>query len=210
MINKDAAKGGKIALILFAKRPIPGLVKTRLIPELGEKEATRVHESLFKKTLRTLVDSGLGEVQLWWDKAWDDRTYLDRLGMTGKIKVFAQHGQDLGERMYHALSSQLEQFEKVILVGSDCPVLSSDYLSLAAERLNSADLVLGPSDDGGYVLIGTTKVVPGCLDNIQWGTESVLDATVTNVNSCRLTVTLQDPLWDVDIGEDYRRWKSQA
>ncbi|WP_020406919.1 TIGR04282 family arsenosugar biosynthesis glycosyltransferase [Hahella ganghwensis] len=210
MIDKDASKGENIALIQFAKRPVSGLVKTRLIPELGEAEATRVHETLLKKTLETLVDSGLGEVQLWWDKAWDDEAYLHQLDMTGKIKVFAQHGKDLGERMYHALSSQLEQFEKVILVGSDCPVLSPDYLCLATDRLDSADMVLGPSDDGGYVLIGTTEIAPGCLENVQWGTESVLEATVANINSSGLKVALLNALWDVDVGDDYRRWKSQA
>ncbi len=207
MTEKTETQDGHVALIQFAKRPIPGLVKTRLIPELGEKEATWVHETLLKKTLNTLIDSHLGEVQLWWDKAWDDQAYLNNLGANGTFKVFSQEGEDLGQRMYNALSSQLKVFKKVILVGSDCPVLSASYLEQAIRTLDSADLVLGPSDDGGYVLIGATRMSSTILGNTQWGTPSVLATTTRQAENGGLALRLLPELWDVDLPEDYRRWR---
>ncbi|OZG74084.1 hypothetical protein BTA51_08220 [Hahella sp. CCB-MM4] len=207
MTEKTETLDGHVAFIQFAKRPIPGLVKTRLIPELGEEVATQVHETLLKRTLHTLVDSGLGAVQLWWDKAWDDKAYLAQLGVDGVFSTFSQEGDDLGERMYQALSTQLKTFRKVILLGSDCPVLSASYLAQAILALDSADLVLGPSDDGGYVLIGAKSLTYATLKDTLWGTPSVMATTLQQAQWEGLRTQLLPELWDVDLPEDYRRWK---
>ena len=197
-----------VVLIQFAKRPIPGLVKTRLIPALGVVEAARVHEELLRLTLGILQDSKLGSVQLWWDESWDDQAYMGRFGGRQLLSTSVQQGQDLGERMFQALQSQLVDAEKVVLVGSDCPVLSSQYLHAAIKTLDVYDMVLGPADDGGFVLIGASKLTEGCLTGIEWGVATALSQTREKAQSSGLSLGLLDMLWDVDVPADYQRWLS--
>ncbi len=195
-----------VALIQFAKRPISGLVKTRLIPALGEQQAAMVHRQLMELTLKLLCDTKPGQVQLWWDLAWDDSEFISGLKLRQTLITAVQSGGDLGNRMYQALRAQLEHAGKVILVGSDCPVLSADYLEAALSQLDSHDIVLGPAEDGGFVLIGARRLAEGCLTGIVWGVGSVLEETKAKAESFGLSVGLLEPLWDVDVLEDYQRW----
>ena len=198
--------GTSLCLIQFAKRPIAGFVKTRLIPDLGAEGALQVHNELLTLTLKVLNESALGEVQLWWDQGWQsDKLFAGVELMPGQ---FVQQGDDLGIRMHHAITAALAEYNKVLLVGSDCPVLSKSYLLKAAAVLEQNDIVLGPSNDGGYVLIGARKLSAGVLANIPWGTETVLTDTLARLEQHGLSVGQVSPLFDVDDICDYRYWQA--
>ncbi|MEP4373267.1 MAG: TIGR04282 family arsenosugar biosynthesis glycosyltransferase, partial [Alloalcanivorax venustensis] len=137
-------------LLVFARAPRRGRVKTRLIPELGEDTALDVHQRLLDRTLLQAA-AFPGRARLMLDDH-DDRLAAHAREMG--LEVGLQHGGGLGERMNAALRDGLQEAARVLLVGSDCPVLDQTYLSLAVDGLNQARVVLGASEDGGYVLIG--------------------------------------------------------
>ena len=147
-----------VLLIQFAREPLPGLVKTRMLPELSPEQACELHRELVFWTADILTASQLGRVEL----AVAGNTEAPLFRQCEKLGVRAvrrQSGKDLGERMYNALAEGLERFAKVILVGSDSPQLDRDYLLSAIGGLEENDVVLGPAKDGGY----TYRCVPtGC------------------------------------------------
>ena len=98
------------------------------------------------------------------------------------------------------------QVMATLAAGSDCPSVDADYLWQAVAALDTSDVVLGPSNDGGYVLIGVRRVMPGMLDNVDWGTERVLNQTCDRLAGHGLSVSLLAPRWDVDEPEDWRRF----
>jgi rSAM/selenodomain-associated transferase 1 len=204
----------EVCLIQFAKRPVAGFVKTRLMPALGPFGALNVHATLLKNTLQMLHDSKLGVLQLWWDKEWSSDEFL--AATTVKPSQYIQQGEDLGARMCHALASGLESYRKVLLVGSDCPVLSKSYLLEALATLDHNDIVLGAAEDGGYVLIGARTLCAGVLrcagvlGGIPWGTATVLSDTLQNLKLLGLSCGLLDPLYDVDEFVDYQRWQAET
>jgi len=195
----------RVCLIQFAKRPIAGLVKTRLATVLGAEGALEAHCRLLKITFDILCKSYSDQLQLWWDEAWDSQWFIQSLESCPLERV--QQGANLGERMEYALDSALRDYTKVVLVGSDCPDLSPEYLAEALALLNTEDIVLGPSDDGGFVLIGATVFVPEVLTGINWGTPSVLMHTINNLQQCGLSVGVLNTLYDVDDIADYKRWQ---
>lgn len=141
---------------VFCKAPVIGSVKTRLIPYLGEHAATRLHERLAKQTIEVCKASRLAPIELWcmpdtehdfFQQFADDNTSLH-----------VQQGSELGERMFTGIAHALlnERADSVVLIGTDCPTLDSDYLRDALERLGEFDAVVGPAEDGGYCLIGLT------------------------------------------------------
>ncbi|SOB76006.1 hypothetical protein SAMN04488490_1671 [Marinobacter sp. LV10R510-11A] len=197
-------------LMQFAKWPEAGRVKTRLIPALGVSGALDAHLTLTLAVLDNLCGSGL-TVQFWWDRAVDSvpadaqgvvRT-IEQRGLGQKI----QQGTNLGDRMLDALGTGLEAHALALIVGSDCPSVEPAYVHQAVASLQEYDVVLGPSDDGGYVLIGARRVVPHMLDGIEWGTEAVLEQTCQRLKKLGLSVGLLEPRWDVDEPEDWARFQ---
>ncbi|RBW51401.1 TIGR04282 family arsenosugar biosynthesis glycosyltransferase [Marinobacter sp. F3R11] len=197
-------------LMQFAKWPEAGRVKTRLIPALGISGALDAHLALTGAVLDNLCGSGL-PVQFWWDRSVESVpadaqelvSTIEQRSLVQKI----QQGADLGARMFDALSAGLESYSLALIVGSDCPSVESDYVHQAVARLQECDVVLGPSDDGGYVLIGARRVVPHMLDGIEWGTEAVLEQTCEGLKKLGLSVSLLEPRWDVDEPEDWARFQ---
>lgn len=198
------------ALVMqFSKWPEEGRVKTRLMPELGARGALDAHLRLSLKVLDNLIASGL-PIQFWWDRALETAPeaageVLAALHDAG-ITTGTQQGDTLGQRMEAALALALETHGKAVVVGSDCPSVDPAYVREAVAALDTSDVVLGPSNDGGYVLIGVRRVVPGMLDNVAWGTESVLDQTRHRLAGHGLSVSLLAPRWDVDEPEDWQRF----
>ena len=194
----------------FAKWPEEGRVKTRLMPALGAGGALRAHVTLTLAVLDNLCATGY-PVQFWWDRALARVPEeagvivhnLERAGLEQKI----QSGETLGERMLAAMTSALEQHSRAVVIGSDCPSVDPQYVRQALDRLETSDVVLGPSDDGGYVLIGASRVVPGMLDGIEWGSERVLAQTQSRLQRLGLRVSLLEPRWDVDEPEDWARFQ---
>lgn len=201
-----------VVLMQFAKWPEEGRVKTRLMPLLGPAGACEAHITLSLTVLENLCSTGY-LVQFWWDRSLEPApeeamVILNRLEAAGSgIEQRFQSGVTLGHRMLAAMSESLESCDYALVIGSDCPSVAPDYIHQAVKALASYDIVLGPSDDGGYVLIGARRVIPGMLDGIAWGTAGVLEQTQRRLNKLGLRVHLLEPLWDVDEPEDWQRFQ---
>jgi len=198
-----------VLLIQFAKAPVPGKVKTRLVPELGEQGACELHAALVQHTCRQLLASALGSVEIWVAGQHSGQLFQACLA-TGADTLRQQQGADLGTRMYSALKDGLGRAKKVLLVGSDCPGLDRDYLRAAVAALDSYPVVLGPAEDGGYVLIGATAIDEQLFAGVHWGEASVLAETMANVDSINWRVGLLDPRSDIDRPEDLQHWQGTA
>jgi rSAM/selenodomain-associated transferase 1 len=186
-------------IIVFAKAPVPGQAKTRLIPRLGEWRAARLHRRLIVHTLNTALGARCGAVELHGTR---------RHGFFKNLKVpfRLQRGGDLGERMYHALSRAPKP---AILIGTDCPVLTAADLQRAARWLRGgADVVLAPAEDGGYALIGARRVSPLLFQGIAWSSEQVYDQTVIRLERTGYRWRALRRVWDVDRPEDLERLRS--
>jgi hypothetical protein len=193
----------------FAKWPEAGRVKTRLIPELGVAGALDAHIRLTLAVLDNLCATGY-PVEFWWDRLVDDypaeaASILEEVDGAGLFQG-VQQGDSLGDRMFAALSQSLGDYDRALIVGSDCPSVDPDYARQAVACLADHDVVLGPSDDGGYVLIGASRVVEGMLDNVAWGTPDVLAQTCERLDAAGLSYCLLEPRWDVDEPEDWARF----
>jgi glycosyltransferase A (GT-A) superfamily protein (DUF2064 family) len=173
-------------VIVFAREPRAGRVKTRLIPLLGAQGAARLHARLVARTLATARAARLGAVQLCTTRR--------------------QRGADLGERMQNAFTRGLRRAARVILVGTDCPALGAAELRRAARWLaGGADAVFAPAEDGGYALIALRRVSPRLFADVAWGSARVMAQTRERLAALGWRWRELAEVWDVDRPEDYRR-----
>ncbi len=167
-------------MLVFTRTPVPGRVKTRLIPAIGAGRAANLHRAMLWRTVATAVAAGVGPVGLWCSPA-SEHPYIAEIQREFGLDVHLQRGEDLGERMHLALRSQLDDGGGALLVGTDCPFLEVGDLQLAARALREgADAVLGPAEDGGYYLIGVRKSEIEVFSGVAWGSDQVLAATRQN------------------------------
>ena len=202
-----AAEPGSALLIQFARSPEPGEVKTRMLPHLSARQACDLHRELVAWTARRLTSAGLGVVEL----AVAGRTggsLFSECRASGVSAIYPQEGADLGERMYRAIVHGLARYDRVILVGSDCPWIDRAYLQAALEALEGAPVVLGPALDGGYVLVGAREVRPELFSQISWGTDAVLAQTRVRLEQLGWLWRELPALRDVDRPEDLRAWRA--
>ncbi len=202
-----ADKPDSTLLIQFARAPLAGRVKTRMTPYLTAQEACDLHCELLLWTSATLAGSGLGEVELCvaGNAAHSLFIQCQELGVS---RVSRQRGADLGERMYRAIRSALRHYTNVILVGSDCPAIEGSYLEQALRALDTAPLVLGPAEDGGYVLIGAREIHRELFVEIPWGTDQVYTKTIESMRKLDLSWVELPILPDVDRLEDLAAWQT--
>lgn len=190
------------ALIVFAKSPIPGRVKTRLTPFLKKNKAAALYKALLEHTLRTAIKSDLSEVRLWIDGD-SNHSFFKKLKRRYAIRFYRQQGNDLGKRMAYAADHALKKYPFVIIIGGDCPGLTISDLSTAATRLSDDnDIVLGPANDGGYYLIGLKQNNHRLFENIKWSTASVFDETCLRVNELNWRLSLLPEHRDLDRTSD--------
>lgn len=200
------SSAGDVLLLQFAREPVPGRVKTRLLPTLSPEQACELHCELVMWTARQLLDARLGQVQVC--VAGDPAASLfAQCTAAGVASVSRQQGADLGERMFNALECGLQNHSRVILVGSDCPAITPAYLGLAVDALAHADVVIGPAEDGGFVLIGVTAVQPAMFSSVQWGTSEVYRVTRENLQRLQLRCAELPTLADIDRPEDLMLWE---
>ncbi len=199
-------------VIVFAKAPRAGEVKTRLIPALGAEGAAALHRQLLHRTLATATDAGLGPVELHGAPDIDD-AFLQDCGRHFGVALVPQRGSDLGARMCRAFEDGLARHARVIIIGADCPVLTAQHLRDAHAALEQGqggnDAVLIPAEDGGYVLIGLARCDARLFEGIAWGGDSVLAVTRERLQSLGWRRRELETLWDLDRPEDYRRWSEQ-
>ena len=201
------AERGDVLLIQFARSPVRGGVKTRLVPALGEQGACDLHITLVRHTCRQLLDAALGPVEIWVSGDNQHPLFADCLTL-GASGLREQQGEDLGERMYRALQDGLRRFRRVLLVGSDCPALDPDYLKSAADTLDDVPVVFGPALDGGYVLVGARDIDRELFRGIAWGGPSVLASTLQRADALGCAVATLNSRPDIDRPEDLRHWQA--
>jgi len=192
-------------LLVFAKTPIPGYVKTRLIPELGAMGAAELYKKMLHRTLDIARQSKFNSIELW---CIPDETHPDIADCKQKyfLDVKIQEGNDLGERMWFAFERALERYQYAVLIGCDCPELSVFDLNHACTILKSNhDAILGPVEDGGYHLIGLRKNCRQIFTGIEWGQADVAAITRLRMKELDWIWNELPTKWDVDSIEDIRR-----
>jgi uncharacterized protein len=185
-------------ILVFAKAPVPGGVKTRLIPPLTAPQAAALHQALVRDTLASLASlAGRADLALYTDiptDAWNDL----------KVARAVQSGGDLGQRLLAALQETLGAGRpQAMVLGSDSPTLPVSYLSALLD--SSSDVALGPTEDGGYYAIAAKRVHPEMFTGVRWSTPHALADTIQAVARCGLSVAIGRPWFDIDTPADLNR-----
>ncbi len=188
-------------VLVFAKAPIPGLVKTRLIPALGLAGAAGLARRLLEHTLKQALAAGLGAVELCASPGFTAPEWASYPLPPG-VETSDQGDGDLGARLAGAARRNLEKDERVLLIGTDCPALSAHHLHAAAAALDDHDAALYPALDGGYTLLGLRVYHPRLFADIPWSTAQVADLTRTRIQTLGLTVWVGEELPDIDEPPD--------
>ena len=199
-------------LLVFARTPLAGVVKTRLIPALGAQAATDLYRQLVSLTLQRACAARGAQVQLWI--AGDPfEAFVQDCATRFCTPVFEQRGADLGRRMADAFERALSGADRTarsVLIGTDCPAQTVQDLEDAAEALQSHDAVLQPAEDGGYVLVGLRRPRPELFDGIDWGGPRVTEQTLKQAASLRLTVHQLRTLPDLDSASNLQRARERG
>ncbi len=204
-----------VRLAVLAKAPVPGAVKTRLIPALGAEGAAELHRRLVRHALETAVRAALGPVELCCAPDSGHPFFAQCQADLG-IELTAQSAGDLGSRMSAAFARLLPA-GPAILIGADCPSLTQEDLCAAAQALAvGCEAVLTPTEDGGYALIGLGRPAPELFADMEWSTQYVMARTRERLDSLRLRWLELPMRWDVDRPEDLERlrldpaWRDMA
>jgi len=193
------------AICVFARAPVAGAAKTRLIPLLGADGAAALQGRLIAQALDTARAAAPDHFALWCspDAA---HPLLQSLARQSGAQLQVQQGADLGERMAHAFAVSLQRAAQVLLIGTDCPALTARHLQQAAAVLRAgSDAVLVPAEDGGYALIGLKQNAARLFEDIAWGGPGVMAQTRARLRECGLRGHELETLWDVDRPQDFLR-----
>ena len=194
----------RFALIVFARAPIAGRTKTRLVGSLGATGAALLYARLLLNTLRQVETLDIERLLYVDDLA--ARAYFESRLMTEQWQIHVQRGDDLGSRMANAFAEILPDRTAAILIGSDIVDFSAGDIVDARRRLASGDdAVLGPSADGGYWLIGLRQPAPGLFEAMDWGTATVYAATSKRLNASGRNWTAVALRHDIDTADDLAR-----
>ncbi|MBL6611741.1 MAG: TIGR04282 family arsenosugar biosynthesis glycosyltransferase [Flavobacteriaceae bacterium] len=196
------------ALAIFCKIPERGFVKTRLAASVGDQKALEIYLELLKITDQEtkpfsssrhlfLVSALEDSIEKMQSTLQQQDLFIDP-----KINFAVQQGEDLGLRMFAAFKNLFKNHRSVVLIGCDLPDLTSALISKAFDALQSNDLVIGPSCDGGYYLIGLKKEMPDLFKEISWSSEKVLKQTLERAERLSLKVQLLEKLRDIDTLDD--------
>jgi len=192
-------------LLIFAKAPVPGRVKTRLAGQLGARGAAELYKRLLRRTLAIARAARLCPVELWCAPDARHGFFADCRRDYG-VRLRRQRGGDLGRRMNHALNRALAGKAYAVLIGGDCASLGAAELREALDHLATGrEVVLGPAADGGYLLVGLRRPCPALFRGIAWSTPTVLAATRRRLDRAGLAWVELSAGWDVDTPADLRR-----
>ncbi len=196
-------------IIVFAKAPHAGEVKTRLCPPLRPQGAALLHARMVRRTLATACAAAPGQVELHCSPATDEPFFVECARDHG-IALYAQAGGDIGQRMSYAMRVA-SQNRPLLLIGTDCPARSTDDLRIALQALEAGnDAVLGPVEDGGYSLIGLSRFEPAVFEGIEWSTAQVYSQTRAQFIRLGLRWHALPVSWDVDLPADLHRFRADC
>lgn len=191
-----------VDIAVFARAPVAGQAKTRLIPRLGAEGAARLQRQLIERALAR-AQSVRGVRVTLWTTADDADAFA--LAEAAGATVRLQQGHDLGSRMSNAFAETLDGARPMLLIGTDCPAQTAADLETAIAILREADAVIQPAEDGGYVLIGMKQFHPALFEQVAWGSATVLAATRARATDRGVRLAELPMNWDLDRSEDLDR-----
>lgn len=196
------------SIAIFAKAPLHGYAKTRLIPALGKAGAARLQREMTLRALQVAHEADIGDVTLWCapdSKQRFFRALMKSPANSQRLGFRKQVEGDLGERM---AASFADTQGAMLLIGTDCPILSPTHLQQAAKAITEGDdAVFIPAEDGGYVLVGLARPIPEIFREIAWGSAQVMAQTRARLTRKNLQWRELETLWDVDLPADLIRWR---
>ena len=193
----------KQALLIFVKNPEIGKVKTRLAATIGNEAALVIYQELLLHTVSVTERMPVNKFVFYSDHVeqedvWNNKHYRKEV----------QEGVDLGERMKNAFASAFQkEYNKVVIIGTDCPDLNAEIIMNAFDHLQSDEIVIGPAEDGGYYLLGMKQVYSDLFENLQWSTNTVLSDTLKVCDELDLKYQLLPVLSDIDEERDLQAFK---
>lgn len=194
-------------IILFAKYPELGKVKTRLAKDIGNEPALRIYSRLLHNTLTMMLECNFADkvVYLGEDK------FLNHFKQDyPQWEVKVQSGGDLGERLINAMNCEMGLNTQLIFIGADCPEITSRLILSAIKSLQYHDIVIGPATDGGYYLIGLRNHYPQLFCGIDWSTDKVFFQTKKAAEKLHLRIFDLPYLTDIDTAEDWEKYQSRT
>ena len=192
-------------IIIFIKNPVLGKVKTRLAATVGDQKALEIYQRLLDVTRKTVT-----KVNAKYHLFYSDVIDMDDNWDIQDFDKYLQQGNDLGERMSSAFRNIFSQndasaLQKVVIIGSDCPALTPDILEMAFTILGDSDVVVGPTFDGGYYLLGIKEYNPALFENISWSTDAVYQETNDKSRELQLNIADLPTLSDIDNEADWNK-----
>ncbi len=202
-------KSNTCTIGIFAREPIAGNTKTRLIPLLGEEGAAQFHRRCISAALHTARQAALGDINLFVTPAPQVESYFYTLLPAAACVL--QTGDDLGARMYNAFVHGLQVASRMIIIGTDCPMLTAAHLhEVDAWLQQNEGACFIPAEDGGYVLVGLSAPQAALFAHIDWGTQRVMQQTRLAAAKSGINLHELPPLSDIDTPEDYLRMAEDA
>jgi rSAM/selenodomain-associated transferase 1 len=196
----------KKALIVFQKNPVLGKVKTRLAATLGEEQALKIYMQLLQHTYSMINQLQSIDTFIYFSEEFEpgmDNSFLCN------VQFRVQNGIDLGSRMKNAFDQVLcEGYEKAVVIGTDCPGITTAIINEAFKKLNLTEVVFGPAEDGGYYLLGLKKIDFNLFNKMTWSNQHVLSESIRRLNLDHISFKLLEMLSDIDNESDWEKCKN--
>ena len=190
-------------LICFCKHPDAGMVKSRLAKDLGNVHAAKIYNILLGDTLNNTCQANIKSFLYCYPNI--RHPILEQYSENYKFELREQADGDLGMKMYQAIKTHLTTNKNIVLIGSDCIELDSDYIQQAFDQLeNGNNIVLGPTEDGGYSLIGANKIDKTIFEGIEWSSDQVLKQTLLKITNLGWKYSRLPTVRDLDTLEDFQ------
>jgi rSAM/selenodomain-associated transferase 1 len=193
-------------LMVFVKNPELGKAKTRLAKTVGDRKALDIYLQLLRYTKSTL-DKTSQDKQVHYSSFVDSTDFWEE----GNYHKSKQHEDtDLGKKMAYAFQQNFKSgYQKVVIIGSDCPEISKEVITKAFKELDTNDVVFGPAEDGGYYLLGMNKMIPELFDNKTWSSDSVIADSIKDCKAQNLSYSLLATFSDVDFEDDWKKFEGR-
>ncbi|MGD8569968.1 MAG: TIGR04282 family arsenosugar biosynthesis glycosyltransferase [Gammaproteobacteria bacterium] len=190
-------------LLIFTKAPVPGQVKSRLVPDLDESAAAQLHRLMTLNVVAMAVDGAICPVELWC-YPHSEHSFFQNLQQRFLVELHVQQGADLGERMFQAADYTLQHAKQVVIIGSDCLQYTAAYFAHALRQLSceQCDVVIAPAHDGGYVLLGMNRIDKRLFQHIAWGSHQVMEQTRDALRQLQWRWQELPTLRDTDVKAD--------
>ncbi|MEO6488536.1 MAG: TIGR04282 family arsenosugar biosynthesis glycosyltransferase [Ferruginibacter sp.] len=193
----------KQALIIFAKNPEPGKVKTRLAATIGNEAALIIYNKLLHHTVSVTKYLAVDKFVFYsdhldQDDIWNKKHYYKEI----------QQGNNLGQKMENALASTFQKgYDEIVIIGTDCPGVNAGIIMNSFSFLQSHDVAIGPAEDGGYYLLGMKEMHRNLFEGIQWSTKTVFSTTISKCVALQLSYSVLPLLKDIDEEKDLEEFK---